>query len=129
MYLDRGWLFSRLSAAKLCTPVCCLCARDQQPSCAHRCAACVLGSNSQAVKTGVLRTKRLYSAFLYVPDYPNAMHRFSFSSSPAHLCMPSHNQRGPYTYIYRVIKKSLCTCFCIVIIRCTETFLSPCICN
>ena len=31
--------------------------------------------------------------------------------------------------LHRVIKKSLCTSFCNVIIRCTETFWSPCIYN
>jgi hypothetical protein len=30
-------------------------------------------------------------------------------------------------YLYRMIKKSLCTLWCNVIVRCTETFWSPCI--
>jgi hypothetical protein len=32
-----------------------------------------------------------------------------------------------FTTLYRVIKKSLCTCWCTVIVRSTETFWSSCI--
>jgi hypothetical protein len=62
---------------------------------------------------------------------------FYFSSGPSwpvlgwnlpllYLHSGCYSGSGESGSLYRVIKKSLCTCFCIVIVRCTETFWSSC---